>query len=69
MQKTSRKITIRKFESFEEAAEFDLQTYANMSDDEKLAEFLYLLQTGQTDDGRITRVATKYPLGKDPGQS
>lgn len=61
-----KKISVKKFDSFEKAQESDDLYYAHLPMKEKIEEFLYILSTNRPNNGKIERVIFKYPLGQPP---
>jgi hypothetical protein len=55
---------VRKFESWEAADEADLEYWAGLSGDEKLAILLDLIAPENPDEAVIQRCARVYPLGE-----
>ena len=51
------------FASKQDAEKADLHDYAHMSIEDKLAELINILKTGNEGNFHIKRIVTKYPRG------
>lgn len=56
-------IVVNKFSSYAAEQVADDLYYANLSESERIKEFLSILQSLETNEGKIERVIKTYPLG------